>query len=106
MQGGGNLVGYCDISNATFLSRLNSVLTVPRAHTHTTRIRPPTSLNCSKVQTGVTCCTLCVFKALLLHGSLPEDEQDVSLSLDQGNAEQQVVVIVSPFVFSFLDPFF
>lgn len=39
-------------------------------------------------------------KALLLHGSLPEDEQDVSLSLDQGNAEQQVVVIVSPFVFS------
>lgn len=41
------------------------------------------------------------FKALLLHGSLPEDEQDVSLSLDQGNAEQQVVVIVSPFVFSF-----
>lgn len=41
------------------------------------------------------------FKALLLHGSLPEDEQDVSLSLDQGNAEQQVVVIVSPFVFGF-----
>lgn len=46
----------------------------------------------TKVQTGVTCCTLCVFKALLLHGSLPEDEQDLSLSLDQGSAEQQLVV--------------
>ncbi|XP_074466861.1 dixin-like isoform X5 [Sebastes fasciatus] len=34
-------------------------------------------------------------QALLLHGSLPEDEQDVSLSLDQGNAEQQLVVIRS-----------
>ncbi|XP_063752240.1 dixin-like isoform X2 [Eleginops maclovinus] len=34
-------------------------------------------------------------QALLLHGSLPEDEQDVSFSLDQGNAEQQLVVIRS-----------
>ncbi|XP_074528007.1 dixin-A-like isoform X4 [Halichoeres trimaculatus] len=34
-------------------------------------------------------------QALLLHGSLPEDEQDVSLSLDQGDAEQQLVVIRS-----------
>uniref|UniRef100_A0A7N9AW14 DIX domain containing 1 n=1 Tax=Mastacembelus armatus TaxID=205130 RepID=A0A7N9AW14_9TELE len=34
-------------------------------------------------------------QALLLHGSMPEDEQDVSLSLDQGNAEQQLVVIRS-----------
>ncbi|XP_019108732.1 dixin-A isoform X3 [Larimichthys crocea] len=34
-------------------------------------------------------------QALLLHGSLPEDEQDVSLSLDQGSAEQQLVVIRS-----------
>ncbi|XP_078122462.1 dixin-A-like isoform X4 [Sander vitreus] len=33
-------------------------------------------------------------QALLLHGSLPEDEQDVSLSLDQGNAEQQLVVVI------------
>ncbi|XP_044079106.1 dixin-A-like isoform X2 [Siniperca chuatsi] len=34
-------------------------------------------------------------QALLLHGSLPEDEQDVSLSLDQGSTEQQLVVIRS-----------
>ncbi|XP_070773839.1 dixin [Enoplosus armatus] len=34
-------------------------------------------------------------QALLLRGSLPEDEQDVSLSLDQGSAEQQLVVIRS-----------
>ncbi|XP_045896467.1 dixin-A-like isoform X2 [Micropterus dolomieu] len=34
-------------------------------------------------------------QALLLHGSLPEDEQDLSLSLDQGSAEQQLVVIRS-----------
>ncbi|KAM6984114.1 dixin-like isoform 2-T2 [Tautogolabrus adspersus] len=34
-------------------------------------------------------------QALLLHGSLPEDEQDESLSLDQGSAEQQLVVIRS-----------
>ncbi|XP_076606574.1 dixin-A-like isoform X2 [Chaetodon auriga] len=34
-------------------------------------------------------------QALLLHGSLPEDEQDASLSLDQGSAEQQLVVIRS-----------
>ncbi|XP_030294138.1 dixin-A-like isoform X2 [Sparus aurata] len=34
-------------------------------------------------------------QALLLHGSLPEDEQDVTLRLDQGNAEQQLVVIRS-----------
>ncbi|XP_033954838.1 dixin-A isoform X1 [Pseudochaenichthys georgianus] len=34
-------------------------------------------------------------QALLLHGSLPEDEQDVSFSLDQGTAEQQLVVIRS-----------
>ncbi|XP_062414150.1 dixin-like isoform X2 [Pungitius pungitius] len=37
-------------------------------------------------------------QALLLHGSLPEDEQDEqdgSLSLDQGNAEKQLVVIHS-----------
>ncbi|XP_039634400.1 dixin-like isoform X7 [Perca fluviatilis] len=33
-------------------------------------------------------------QALLLHGSLPEDEQDVSLSLDQGNADQQLVVVI------------
>ncbi|XP_034406290.1 dixin-like isoform X5 [Cyclopterus lumpus] len=33
-------------------------------------------------------------QALLLHGSLPEDEQDVSLNLDQGNAEQQLVVVI------------
>ncbi|ROL47611.1 Dixin, partial [Anabarilius grahami] len=35
--------------------------------------------------------------ALLLHGSLPEDEQEVSLSLGEGveNAEQQLVVIRS-----------
>ncbi|XP_069366105.1 dixin-A isoform X2 [Paralichthys olivaceus] len=31
-------------------------------------------------------------QALLLHGSLPEDEKDVSLSLDQCNPEQQLVV--------------
>lgn len=36
------------------------------------------------------------FKALLLHGSLPEDEQDVSLALDQGEADQQVVKLHSP----------
>lgn len=47
------------------------------------------------------------FKALLLHGSLPEDEQDVSLSLDHGSAEQQVVVIIFPSLFSFfLNPLF
>ncbi|XP_022046186.1 dixin-like isoform X3 [Acanthochromis polyacanthus] len=34
-------------------------------------------------------------QALLLKGSLPEDELDVSLTLDQGSAEQQVVVIRS-----------
>lgn len=34
-------------------------------------------------------------QALLLHGSLPEDEQDAPLDLDQGSAEQQVVVIRS-----------
>ncbi|XP_042566827.1 dixin-A [Cyprinus carpio] len=36
-------------------------------------------------------------QALLLHGSLPEDEQEVSLSLGEGveNAEQQLVVIRS-----------
>ncbi|XP_029957094.1 dixin-like isoform X3 [Salarias fasciatus] len=34
-------------------------------------------------------------QALLLQGSLPEDEQDVSLTLDQGNTEQQLVVIRS-----------
>ncbi|XP_071372108.1 dixin [Centroberyx affinis] len=34
-------------------------------------------------------------QALLLHGSLPEDEQDPSLSLEEGNAEQQLVVIRS-----------
>ncbi|KAM8899742.1 dixin-like isoform 2-T2 [Spinachia spinachia] len=37
-------------------------------------------------------------QALLLHGSLPEDEQDEqdgSLTLDQGNAEKQLVVIHS-----------
>ncbi|XP_028276765.1 dixin-A-like [Parambassis ranga] len=32
-------------------------------------------------------------QALLLHGSLPEDEQDVPLTLDPGNPEQQLVVI-------------
>ena len=59
----------------------------------------------SKVQTGVTCYSLCVFKALLLHGSLPEDEQDVSLALEQGNTDQQLV-IVSPFIFIFSSRFF
>ncbi|XP_069569373.1 dixin-A isoform X2 [Brachyistius frenatus] len=34
-------------------------------------------------------------QGLLLHGSLLEDEQDVSLTLDQGNMEQQLVVIRS-----------
>ncbi|XP_051534348.1 dixin-A isoform X1 [Myxocyprinus asiaticus] len=36
-------------------------------------------------------------QALLLHGSLPEDEQEVSLSLGEGveNAEQQLVIIRS-----------
>lgn len=34
-------------------------------------------------------------QALLLQGSLPEDEQDVSLTLDQSNTEQQLVVIRS-----------
>ncbi|XP_053297819.1 dixin isoform X3 [Pleuronectes platessa] len=34
-------------------------------------------------------------QALLLHGSLPEDEKDVSLTLDQCNSEQQLVVIRS-----------
>ncbi|XP_067464170.1 dixin-like isoform X5 [Thunnus thynnus] len=34
-------------------------------------------------------------QALLLHGSLPEDEQDVSLTLEQGNTDQQLVVIRS-----------
>ncbi|XP_068571952.1 dixin isoform X3 [Cebidichthys violaceus] len=33
-------------------------------------------------------------QALLLRGSLPEDEQDVSLSLDQGNADQQLAVVI------------
>uniref|UniRef100_A0A3Q3X1B2 Dixin n=1 Tax=Mola mola TaxID=94237 RepID=A0A3Q3X1B2_MOLML len=73
---------------------LYSVLIVHYAHAHTTHIRQPTSLKWFKLASHVT---LCVFKALLLDGSLPEDEQDVSLSLDQGNAEQQVVVIVSPY---------
>ncbi|KAM6907602.1 dixin-like [Xenentodon cancila] len=31
-------------------------------------------------------------QVLLLNGSLPEDEQDVSLTLDPGNAEQQLVI--------------
>lgn len=37
----------------------------------------------------------CVLQALLLHGSLPEDEQEVSLCLGDGveNAEQQLVRI-------------
>lgn len=34
-------------------------------------------------------------QALLLHGSLPEDDQDVSFKLDQCNAEQQLIVIRS-----------
>ncbi|XP_047463713.1 dixin-like isoform X2 [Mugil cephalus] len=34
-------------------------------------------------------------QALLLSGSLPGDEQDVSLTLEQGNTEQQLVVIRS-----------
>ncbi|XP_013858613.1 dixin isoform X2 [Austrofundulus limnaeus] len=34
-------------------------------------------------------------QSLLLNGSLPEDEQDVSLALDTGHAEQQLVVIRS-----------
>ncbi|KAG7217287.1 hypothetical protein INR49_027831 [Caranx melampygus] len=34
-------------------------------------------------------------QALLLHGSLPEDEQDVPVTLDPCNAEQQLVVIRS-----------
>lgn len=46
------------------------------------------------MKTGVTVC----FKALLLHGSLPEDEQDVALCLDQGEADQQVVMQNSLFL--------
>ncbi|XP_019729126.1 dixin isoform X1 [Hippocampus comes] len=34
-------------------------------------------------------------QALLLQGSLPEDEQDLSFSLDEGHPEQQMVVIRS-----------
>ncbi|XP_006810997.2 dixin-A-like [Neolamprologus brichardi] len=35
-------------------------------------------------------------QALLLRGSLPEDEQDASLTLEQGNtSEQQLVIMVS-----------
>ncbi|XP_054611962.1 dixin-A-like isoform X3 [Dunckerocampus dactyliophorus] len=34
-------------------------------------------------------------QALLLQGSLPEDEQDMSLTLDEGHPEQQLVVIRS-----------
>ncbi|XP_061558040.1 dixin-like isoform X1 [Phycodurus eques] len=34
-------------------------------------------------------------QALLLQGSLPEDEQDLSLSLDEGHPDQQLVVIRS-----------
>ncbi|XP_068187070.1 dixin isoform X5 [Antennarius striatus] len=34
-------------------------------------------------------------QALLLHGSLPDDEEDVSLSLDQGDSEYQLVVVRS-----------
>ncbi|KAM4620841.1 dixin-like [Polymixia lowei] len=34
-------------------------------------------------------------QALLLHGSLPEDEQQLSLSVEEDNAEQQLVVIRS-----------
>ncbi|CAG00524.1 unnamed protein product, partial [Tetraodon nigroviridis] len=34
-------------------------------------------------------------KALLLHGSLPEEEQDVALCLDQGEADQQATVLRS-----------
>lgn len=40
---------------------------------------------------------LCVgLQALLLHGSLLEDEQEVSLSLGEGveNAEQQLVIVL------------
>lgn len=51
------------------------------------------SLYRSEAQTCVTVC----FKALLLHGSLPEDEQDVSLGLDQAEADQQVVMLNSLF---------
>nr|XP_057942941.1 dixin-like isoform X1 [Doryrhamphus excisus] len=34
-------------------------------------------------------------QALLLQGSLPEDEQDLSLTLDEGHPEQQLVIIRS-----------
>uniref|UniRef100_H3CXA8 Dixin n=1 Tax=Tetraodon nigroviridis TaxID=99883 RepID=H3CXA8_TETNG len=34
-------------------------------------------------------------QALLLHGSLPEEEQDVALCLDQGEADQQATVLRS-----------
>lgn len=44
---------------------------------------------------------ICVLQALLLHGSLPEDEQEVSLCLGDGveHAEQQLVCILSSTVF-------
>ncbi|XP_061660241.1 dixin-like isoform X2 [Syngnathoides biaculeatus] len=38
---------------------------------------------------------LSALQALLLQGSLPEDEQDLSLSLEEGHPEQQLVVIRS-----------
>lgn len=46
----------------------------------------------------------CVSKALLLQGSLPEDEQDLSFSLDEGHPEQQLVHSIFYFIY-FLLPF-
>lgn len=55
------------------------------------------------MNTGV----FCVLQALLLHGSLPEDEQEVSLCLGDGveNADQQLVCILS-LVFTLKWPLF
>lgn len=64
----------------------------------------PTPLNdvFMRAAAGPKCCSAShvppvLLQALLLHGSLPEDEQDVSLSVDQGSAEQQLVEILSLF---------
>lgn len=50
---------------------------------------------------------LCVFvQSLLLNGLLPEDQQDVSLAVDTGNAEQQLVTLLwfFPSVFPSFSP--
>uniref|UniRef100_A0A3B4TJW8 Dixin n=1 Tax=Seriola dumerili TaxID=41447 RepID=A0A3B4TJW8_SERDU len=65
--------------------------------TRVTRIHRAFSENSDFTPKYILVSHVCVFKALLLHGSLPEDEQDVSLTLDQCNAEQQLVLIISSF---------